>query len=137
MFVGGPGVLPREILKSRVSENDISCILGRDFIRILKAIKLQKVKNSILEPPILYFRSTHFIFRIRTAHFGKWDALGRPLIQDCPYVLQELHVCISLDLTQVFCNFIRENSAWPQLVLVIANTTFEVNGVVIDISREL
>ena len=54
MFVGGPGVLPREILKSRVSENDISCILGRDFIRILKAIKLQKVKNSILEVPILY-----------------------------------------------------------------------------------
>ena len=64
------------------------CIFGRDFIAILKVIKLKKVKNSILELPILYlelpilylelpflyFRTAHFIFR--TAHFGKWDALG-------------------------------------------------------------
>lgn len=37
------------------------------------------LQNIIFEQPILGFRVTHF--PTTTSHFGKWNALGTPLLQ--------------------------------------------------------
>jgi hypothetical protein len=49
-----------------------------------------KLENSILELPILSFRTIHFTFR--ATHFAKWEPLenGRPSILELPILHLEL-----------------------------------------------